>query len=91
MTENTGNHENKENKQKMENAEKIFSNEKLNGESPTSSNPRKDCYGIDINKKEKKHKIMFSEHMVKVVVVENFKKFNIVNDKKNCSCRCDIF
>lgn len=89
MSDNAYKVGNKNNQQ--ENQNKVLTYEKINVKSPSSNSQRKDCYGNNIDKEEKKHKIMFSEHMVKVVVVDNFKKFNIVNDKKNCSCKCNIF
>lgn len=81
----------KNNNNQQENEDKTLTLEKLNGESPSSARQRKDCFGNIIDKEEKKHKIMFSEHMVKVVVVDNYKKFNVINEKKTCFCKCNIF
>lgn len=61
----------------------------LLSEDSKGSNERKDQFGTAIVKGEKKeHRIVFSEEIEEVHEVENWKEYNLINEKSAC---CAMF
>lgn len=56
----------------------------------TERQNRKDSYGIMINRTQgsKQHKIKFKEEVKEVNVVENWKEYNVTEDR---TCLCNMF
>lgn len=56
----------------------------LRSRSKSPNKARRDSYGVDITSEMKQHKIRFKDNQVKVV--ENWKEFNVIEEKPCCIC-----
>ena len=56
---------------------------------------RKDAFGNTIKKRQKSHKLTIKDEFVEIVRVENWKRYNILEEraeeKTTCHCNCLIF
>ena len=56
------------------------------------SRVRHDGYGVQIRRHFKKHSISFKEAIEEIIIVENWKKYNIIDDEnEGRCCRCRIY
>ncbi len=70
----------------MPNSSRNLKSSILRNRSKSPNKGRRDSYGVVITSEIKQHKIRFQDNGNQVKVVENWKEFNIVEEKPCCIC-----